>query len=309
VILGLLVLVAGGAAAWFFVLRPRMAEVADRANAPVGSATAGSAITAGGSGGSSGAADPAASSGSAGSAETSAPKGPLVDTVISSSAEGARVEVKDTDLAGPAPFTAKLEAGKPYKVRVTAHGFATLELDVKGGDKPIAKLVAKPRIISITTEPQGALILIDSVATGHTTPWDVELSAAQAAKKSVKVQLRKSGYRTLERVIDATKLTEDDTKMAATIDDKLVAQQSTPTPTRPTPAAGSAKPPAQGSDGEPPAATEGPVTTPSGDGASGNPPPPPPTPPPAAPAAPTAPPAGATPGSASEPEPSFNKQP
>jgi uncharacterized protein (TIGR02266 family) len=310
VILGLLVLAAGGAAAWFFVLRPRMAEVADHANPPAGSASAAGSAIAGS--GSAGAAEPAASSGSAGSADTSAPKGPLVDTVITSSAEGARVEVKDTDLAGPAPFTAKLEAGKPYKVRVTAHGFATLELDVKGGDKPIAKLVAKPRIISITSEPPGALILIDSVATGHTTPWDVELSAAQAAKKSVKVQLRKSGYRTLERVIDATKLTEDDTKMVATIDDKLVAQQSTPaTTTRPTPAAGSAKPPAQGSDGETPTTTEGPVTTPSGDGASGNSPPPPPapTPPPAAPAAPTPPPAGPTPGSASEPEPTFNKQP
>jgi uncharacterized protein (TIGR02266 family) len=293
IVVMLLVLVAiAGAAVWFVVLRPHAVE---SANPPApGSAAPGSAIAATGS-----AATPrsAEATGSAGSA---APPAALVDTVIASSVEGARVEIKGTDQVGPAPFTARLEVGKPYKVRITAKGFAASELDVKGGDdKPMAKLVAKPRLLSIASEPPGALILVDSVATGRTTPSDVELSAAQAAKKTVKVQLRKSGYRSVERVIDITKLTEDDIKMTATIEEKLATQPQPSSPSRPS----TPRPPAAGSDSEPATTPppDGPVTTPSGE-----------APPSAAP--PSPPPAAATPpapsqGSSTEPEPSFNKQP
>ena len=69
-------------------------------------------------------------------------------------------------------------------------------------DKQTAKLVAKPRVVTVATEPTGALIFVDGQATGHSTPHDVELTKAQAAKKSVRVTIRKAGFRQLDRVIN-----------------------------------------------------------------------------------------------------------
>ena len=302
VILILLIVAVAGAVVWFLVIRPRTTEALTTTNAakpPDGSAaTPGSAAAvavapSGGSAATTGSDTPAPATAANPADTAAAVKAPVVDTVIGSSADGARIEIKGTEQSGPAPFTAKLEKGKPYKVRVTAHGFATLELDVKGGDdKQIAKMVAKPRVISIVTDPAGALIVVDSVATGHTTPGDVELSSAQSAKKTVRLQLRKSGYKTIDRTIDLTKFAEDDTKMTSALDEKLTVQS--PASPRPTPPA---KEPARGETGsDAPAPSDGsatPVTSPSQD-------------PPAA--APT--PAAPTPGngSAPEPEPDFNKK-
>jgi len=165
--------------------------------------------------------------GLAGSDANVAPKAELVETQISSSVEGATVQIVGTDQSGPAPFSAKLENRKPYKARIIARGFATIELDLRGGDdKQTAKLVAKPRVIAIDSAPPGALILIDSTATGHTTPFDVELTPAQAAKKTVRVQLRKSGFRTVGRVVELARFIEDDTRMAMKLDEKLTVQPS-----------------------------------------------------------------------------------
>jgi tRNA A-37 threonylcarbamoyl transferase component Bud32 len=147
----------------------------------------------------------------------------LVDTVISANATGARVEIMGTAQAGLAPLTAKLEVGKQYKARVTAHGFVALEIDVWAGDdnNPIANLVPKPRMLSVTSDPSGALILLDNTPTGHTTPYDVALSTAQSTEKSVWIQLRKSGYRSANRLINMDKYTEDDLRLVATVDVKL----------------------------------------------------------------------------------------
>jgi uncharacterized caspase-like protein len=148
----------------------------------------------------------------------------ILDTIIDSHPGGAKVEIVGTDQSGPAPFTAKLESGKSYKARVTARGFATFELDVKGAEKQVVNLVAKPRVIAIDSDPPGALIWVDYAATGHSTPFDIELTAAQAAKKTVSVQLRKAGFRGLDRVVDLAKLSEDDTRMTTKIDEKLVGE-------------------------------------------------------------------------------------
>ena len=73
------------------------------------------AAAAAGSAGGSGSAS-AALSGAAGSGD--APAGAeLVETVIASSVARRTVEIVGTDQTGPAPFTAKLEKDKPYKVR------------------------------------------------------------------------------------------------------------------------------------------------------------------------------------------------
>jgi uncharacterized protein (TIGR02266 family) len=218
----LLVLVAGGAAAvWWFVLRENVAqEVAKKE--PAGSA--GSAVVTNpvGSGGSAGS-SVAIQEGSAGSAAVEAPKGPTVDTVIASSvAKNSTVEIVGTDQKGPAPFTAKLEKDKPYKARVRAPGYVAQEIDVKGGsDKQTAKLVLKPRVITVTSEPAGADIYIDSVNTQKITPSEVTLTASQAAKPKVRLALRRPGYRPVDQSLDANAFKESDDKMTASITVKL----------------------------------------------------------------------------------------
>jgi len=305
-ILIVLLVAAGSAAVWFLVLRPRQtAQVAQGPGSETASGTTpGSAVVATGPATPGSTATPgsatAGQTGSAGQPTSTAPKAELVDTVIAASTAGATVEIVGANQSGPAPFTAKLEKGKPYKARVAAPTFLALTLDLKGGDdKQTAKLVAKPRVISVQTDPPGALIFIDSAATGHGTPFDVELTEAQAAKKTVRVRIKKSGFVTIDRVVEIAKLTEDDTRMVATLDEKLVA----PTALRAGSGAGSAKvPPSGGSDSDS-GATPDNSTAPNGGATSGSsaaPPAPPPTPP--------APPAGGT-GGSSEPEPAFNKTP
>jgi hypothetical protein len=304
-ILILVLVAAAGAAVWFFILRPQ-AQVRDveTSQTTPGSATAGSATA--------GSATPGTATGSAATAGSptgsNAPKAEMLDTVIGSIAEGARVEIVGTDQSGPAPFTAKLENGRAYKARIIARGFATLELDLKGGDdKVTAKLVAKPRVITIDSDPPGAAIWIDSAATGHSTPTEVDLTAAQAAKKTVRVQLRKSGFRTVDRVIDLAKLTEDDTRMVMKIDEKL----AVPTPPTSGSRAGSAAGAAKGSAHDGSDASAGSGSAPTTDSATapagGSAQPPGTSGSAASPPAATTPPAPTPP--APEPEPEFNKKP
>ncbi len=233
IVILLLVLVAGAAAAvWWFVLREQVAEEVANKD-PVGSAgsaivdngSAGSAIADNGSAGS---AEQMVDNGSAGSA-VETPKGPIVDTVIASSvAKGATVEIVGTDQKGPAPFTAKLEKDKAYKAKVSAPGFATLEVDVKGGEKQTAKLTPKTRVITVTTEPPGADIYVDSVNTRQITPSEITLTAAQAAKSRVRISLRRSGYRPIDQVIDTKAWKDGDSQMTASVTAKLtVAQRPT----------------------------------------------------------------------------------
>jgi len=317
-ILIFLVVAAAGAAVWFVILRPQTVEPRVAAGPPTGPGSAGSAAgpaaaAAPGSGSARTGAPPAGSNTAAtttGSntpppapAGSNVPKLELVETVIDASVSGATVEIGGTDQTGPAPLAAKLEKGKPYKARISAHGYAALELDVKGGDaKQTAKLVAKPRFVSVTSDPAGAQITIDGAPAGH-TPAEIELTAAQAARKLIHVVIRKAGFRVVDRAIDQSRFTEDDTKLSAKLDEKL----STPPvaiPGRTGAGSGSAKqPPGPGSDASsgagsdtaaPPSGSSGQSS--GGEGTAAAPPPAPP-PPPAS---------GAGSGSA-EPEPDFNK--
>ncbi|WP_411280631.1 TIGR02266 family protein, partial [Gemmatimonas sp.] len=255
VLLVLLFFVAAGAAAvWFFVIRPKADETKVVQPDP-GSGSPGSAGSAGsvgsamatnpdtGSAGSAGSDSIGSNNGSGGSAvamtgsngsagSAVAPAVEMVETLISAAgADKATVEVLGTDQTGASPLKAKLEKGKPYRARVQAPGFMMLEMDVKGGDKATAKLIGKPRVISVNSQPPGALIFIDGGTTGHSTPFDVELTKAQAAKKSVRVQIRKSGFRAIERVIDLGKYTEDAAQMIAKLDEKLAVQAVVQNPT------------------------------------------------------------------------------
>ncbi len=280
VILLLVLLAAGGGAVWFFVLREKAVE--DNRVATPGP-TSGSDKT-----GSNGVVATTGSNGSAdkvgsGSAKpvAEAPKGPMVDIEITANSPKATVEVLDTALKGPVPFKTKLEKDKAYKVSIAAPGFATLVQDIKGGqDKLVAKLIAKPMMITVTSEPAGALILVDGYPVGHSTPFDVELTKAQASKKNVRIGLRKVGYRPVEKMIEIATFTEDPSKMVAKVAEKLAVQIQVVQPPRPPPntGSGSATTPGAGSDA-------------SGSGS---------TPPPTGSGTPTP-----TPGSAKEPEPAF----
>lgn len=271
IILILLVLAGAGAGVWFFVLREKAVEdnkvvtPGSGSDNKVGSDKTGSGsdVVAVGSG----------SDNKTGSGEKpipEAPKGPMVDIEITSSSPKAQVEVVGTDIKGPVPLKTKLEKDKAYKVRVSAPGMATLEQEVKGGtDKWSAKLIAKPMVITVTSEPTGALILVDGVPVNHVTPFDVELTKAQAAKKNVRVGLRKAGFRPLEKMVDLGGLTEEDARMTGKLDEKLVVA---PVIVRPPPTVGSGSgsaTPGPGSDG-PGSGTP----PPTGDGSGGTTPPP-----------------------------------
>jgi hypothetical protein len=202
-----------------------------------------------------------------------------VDTVVSANVPAATVAVEGGDQTGPAPFTAKLEKDKPYKLKVSAPGFVAQELEVKGGqDKVAAKLVAKQRVIAVSSDPQGATIYIENGPTGKQTPAEIPLSAAQGTKPKIHVMLRKAGYRQVDQMVEATGFVEDEARMTATVDVKLAVMVTlTPQP-HPTGATtgtgnGSAKPTGTGGD-------SGSAVTPppdnSGAGSAAAPPPPPP---------------------------------
>ena len=296
-ILIFVVIAGAGTAVWFLILRPQQAEPRDQKTGQTDGA--GSAIAAGP--GSERAELPAPggsnAESAAGTTGSNTPSAELVDTVIGASVDGATVEIPGTDQSGPAPFTAKLEKSKAYKARVSAHGFAISELEIRGGDaKQIAKLVAKPRVISVATDPSGAAISIEGNSTGHTTPFEVDLTPAQAARKTVHVVIRKSGFRAIDRTIDLARFTEEDTRMTFKLDEKM-----SPAPVatnRPPPSSGSARPPGPGSDASGSGATDGtpvPGGSTQGSGSSDG------------SAAPLTPSSGS--GSAAEPEPEFNKHP
>ena len=164
-----------------------------------------------------------------------------------------------------------------------AVGLTTLELDVgRRRPKQTAKLVPKPRMLSLKTEPTGALISIDNVYSGKTTPLEVELTKAQVAKKSVRIRLVKTGFKTVEKVVALDAFTEDSDRMIATVDEKLAVQQAQ---VRPPPGGGSGSQTgsaAQGSggttdgSGTPPG--PGSAAVPAGSGSAATPPPPPPPP-------------------------------
>jgi len=150
---------------------------------------------------------------------------PRVESLIRANAEGATVEILGAGQSGPAPFTAKLENGKSYTARVTARGFAPMELDLKGGEPTrTAQLVAKPAVIRVNSDPAGAAILVDSQGTGHITPLEIEADAGPGLQQNGAHHAAQGRIRTLDRFVELAKLTEDDTRMVMKIDEKLTVQ-------------------------------------------------------------------------------------
>jgi uncharacterized protein (TIGR02266 family) len=273
-ILIVVLLAVAAVGVWFFVLRDKGGgSTPSSGTGSSGSALAtgtgsGSAMAAGtgGSGsaltGGSGSSQIATGSGSA---KVETPKAPLAETVIEASVPKAKVEVVGTDQSGAAPFTAKLEKDKPYKVRLSAPGYTTLEVDLVGGAaKQTAALVPKPRVISFKTDPTNALVSIDGVVSSKLTPVEIELTKGQAAKKSVRIRIVKTGFKPFDKSIETDKFTEEDARMIATVDEKLQAQ--------------AARPPGGTGTGAGSQAGSGATGEGSGGGTATPPPPPPPPP-------------------------------
>jgi uncharacterized protein (TIGR02266 family) len=238
IILALMVLAGGGAAVWFFVLRDKAVERAVATN-PSGSASSGSSAIAAGTGSAGGEVRPA---------PPPPPKAELVETELTALPADATLEVVGTDQKGASPFKAKLEKGKAYKVRIAAPAFLPVEIEVVGGATtvPQTKLEPKPKVIAVASTPEGALIVVDgALIGGHSTPYEVTLTAAQAAKKSVRIAIRKAGYRAVERVIDTAAFTEEAARLVAKLDEKMSVQQVVIPRPPPNPGSGSAS----GSDG------------------------------------------------------------
>jgi uncharacterized protein (TIGR02266 family) len=280
-ILIVVLLVAAAGAVWFFVLRNK-GEKPSTGTGSSGMVASGSNLTGSGSApaGSAGSSGMTADNGAGtGGTPVETPKKPTVDTVIEANVPKAKVEVAGTDQSGEVPFTAKLEKDKSYKVRISAPGYTTLEADLVGGvPKHTAALVAKPRFISIKSEPAGAVISIDGIPIGgKVTPQEIELTKAQVAKKSLKVRLFKNGFKLVEKTVGTESFTEEDARMVATVAETLQAAQAavirpppgtgsgTGTPTGPGPGTGSGTP-SGGSATPPPDTTPPPPPPPAGGG-------------------------------------------
>ena len=286
-ILIVVLLAAAAAGVWFFFLRDKGTSETTPSTGPgTGSsqiATGSDSGTGTGSAPAGGSGPLAAGTGSGtGSVPVETPKQPVVETVIESNVPKARVEIVDTDQRGDAPFTAKLEKDRSYKVRVSAAGYTTNEIELVGGTpKQTATLVAKPRILSIKTEPTGAGIWIDGVPLGgKPTPQDIELTKAQAAKKSIRVRVFKNGFKAIEKTMGTDAFTEDDARMIATINETLQVQAAivrppnpgtgsgSGTPTGPGPGPGSGSGAPSGGSAPPPDTTPPPPPPPAGGSAA-----------------------------------------
>jgi len=75
------------------------------------------------------------------------------------------------------------------------------------------------------------MIFIDNANSGFTTPYTLELKGPQLAKKSVRITLRKNGYKTIDKVIDLAAYKDDGAKMTAAINEQMPVQSAAPPPT------------------------------------------------------------------------------
>jgi hypothetical protein len=144
---------------------------------------------------------------------------------IQTSVAGATIEVVGAG-TGPAPFRATLEKGKKYKVLVTAETYQPVEIEVQLGDRvPVVTLTPLPRVVKVTSEPGGAMILFDGENTGKRTPADVALSARQIAR-DVRLSLRRAGYAPFNKVIAPVEFAGEGSQMVAAVHAGMVAAKT-----------------------------------------------------------------------------------
>lgn len=176
------------------------------------------------------------------------PAAELAETTIEVDAPDATVEVLTSDQRGKAPFVAKLEKGKSYSVKVTAPAHVPSELTVIGGNdnKVPVKLDPKPRVIQVTSTPSASSVYVDGNPIKRTTPATIDLTKAQAAKKVLRVMVRRVGYQPFFVSIKPEDFSEEADRMVYSVSAAMTATRAAP--------AGGTKPPDDGDGaGTPPA--------------------------------------------------------
>ncbi len=130
-------------------------------------------------------------------AQAMPPVVPGLEAVVTSVPEGAMAELVGEGQSGTTPMTFRgLEKGKKYTVRLSNAGYADKEMSFEAGGetpKPI-ELVAKPVVLKVTSTPAGAAVFIDGQRQKGATPASIKLSDKLAAKKQLKLSVRRSGY-------------------------------------------------------------------------------------------------------------------
>lgn len=210
------VVAAAAGAIWYFMLRTDIQKHVE-APSPEAAGMIGSAGSAEASGGNGATGINAERPNPVGAVETEiASNAPNSTVSVHSRADAAHPGSKEELIqSGPAPLVTKLEKDKTYIAYVEAPGYLKSQLEVMGGQDPVtAKLVAKPHVLVVTSEPAGAQILINNAPTGKITPAEIELTASHRAKPRIHVQLHKAGFRWVDRIVEITgNFTEQDAKM------------------------------------------------------------------------------------------------
>lgn len=141
---------------------------------------------------------------------------------IKANVASARVEVVGSG-AGPSPYLATLEKGRKYKAKVSAEGFEPVEIEVEAGaSAPIVTLTPLPRVLTLTSQPAGALVLLDGTSTGKKTPTDLTLNARQVGRP-VRVSLRRAGFAPFNEVVEPDRFAADGKTMVAAVTASLAA--------------------------------------------------------------------------------------
>ncbi|HEY7956432.1 MAG TPA: TIGR02266 family protein [Polyangia bacterium] len=122
---------------------------------------------------------------------------------VTSDPPGATVTVDGKPLAQPTPTAlAGLDAKKVYQVQVALKGFHSwkVKLKPKSGDKLDAALVPNEKVVTVTSTPAGAALLVDGKVVGRTpyTLRKLDLSRTHA------LELKRSGYVTQTRTVSAS---------------------------------------------------------------------------------------------------------
>ena len=116
---------------------------------------------------------------------------------ITTQPAGATVELLNTDQKGPSPLTVTLEQGKQYQVRVSQSGFVPQEVPLSSTTAAPLKVELKPmpKLLRVTSRPQGATVFVNGKRMRGLTPLDIDWSKSLSVQTRARVSVRKRGFR------------------------------------------------------------------------------------------------------------------
>ena len=147
---------------------------------------------------------------------------------IESDTPNASVEILGTNQGGPTPFHAVLENGKSYSARFAAPGYESVDKKFTADSTTTldASLVAKPRVLHVNSTPSSAMIFIDGVSTGKSTPADITLTDAQGKLTELHLSLTKVAYAAWAETIEGRSFIDEGKMMKASAEATLTSAGS-----------------------------------------------------------------------------------